>query len=104
MLSIRYPMEVALQGDAAETLHALLPYLRRKKDRSWRQQLESAMREWRQVLDAQAKVEAKPLNPALVFDELNKRLPEMAIFTADSGSTATWCARSRASRSSTQRR
>src|SRR3954468_13030023 len=58
MLGIRYPMEVNLHGDAAETLRALLPYLKRKKDRGWRQQLESGMREWRQVLDARAHVEA----------------------------------------------
>ena len=93
MLSIRYPMEVALHGDAAETLRALLPYLKRKKDRSWRQKLEEGVREWRQILDARAQVEADPLSPAFVFHELNKRLPEMAIFTADSGSTATWYAR-----------
>jgi len=33
------------------------------------------------------------LNPAYVYSELNKRLPEGAIFSADSGSTATWYAR-----------
>ena len=93
MLSIRYPMEVALQGDAAESLRALLPYLKRKKDRSWRQKLEQGMREWREILAARARVEASPLNPAYVFWELNKRLPEQSIFTADSGSTATWYAR-----------
>jgi pyruvate dehydrogenase (quinone) len=93
MLGIRYPMEVNLQGDAAETLRALLPYLKRKPNRSWRQELEAAMREWRENLDARADVEAKPLNPAYVYRELNKRLPERAIFTADSGSTATWYAR-----------
>src|SRR5437763_14451014 len=54
MLGIRYPMEVALQGDAAETLRALLPYLRRKKDRSWRQQIDTGVREWRQHLEEQA--------------------------------------------------
>ncbi|MCA1827815.1 MAG: thiamine pyrophosphate-requiring protein [Myxococcales bacterium] len=93
MLGIRYPMEVALHGDATETLRALLPYLKRKKDRSWRQKIDDGIREWRQVLEAHAHVEAKPLNPAYVFWELNKRLPEMSIFTADSGSTATWYAR-----------
>jgi len=31
MLGIRYPMEVNLVGDSAETLRALLPYLRRKQ-------------------------------------------------------------------------
>src|SRR5690625_3562983 len=36
MVSIRYPMEVNLVGDAAETLRALIPHLQRKEDRSWR--------------------------------------------------------------------
>ena len=93
MLGIRYPMEINLVGDAAETLRALLPYLRRKKDRSWRQKIESDIAEWRKILEAQAKVEARPINPAYVFWELNQRLPEGAIFSADSGSTATWYAR-----------
>ena len=34
MLSIRYPMELGLVGDAKETLRALLPLLQRKEDRS----------------------------------------------------------------------
>ena len=37
MLSIRYPMEVNLVGDSAATLRALLPLLRRKDDRRWRE-------------------------------------------------------------------
>ena len=93
MLGIRYPMEVHLHGDSAETLRALLPYLKRKPNRSWRQELEAGMREWREILDARAHVEARPLNPAYVYWELNKRLPDRAIFTADAGSTATWYAR-----------
>lgn len=36
MLSLRYPMEVNLVGDAAETLRALLPLLEPKTDRRWR--------------------------------------------------------------------
>ena len=36
MLSLRYPMEVNLVGDAAETLRALLPLLRQKPDTAWR--------------------------------------------------------------------
>src|SRR5438093_2406588 len=93
MLGIRYPMEVNLVGDSAETLAALLPYLRRKQDRSWRQRIDKSLQEWQQVLDAQASVDAKPLNPAYLYSELNKRLPDRAIFSADSGSTATWYAR-----------
>ena len=33
MLGIRYPMEVNLVGDSAETLRALIPLLERKADR-----------------------------------------------------------------------
>ena len=40
MLGIRYPMEVNLVGDSAETLRALVPRLERKQDRSWREQIE----------------------------------------------------------------
>ena len=36
MLSLRYPVEVNLIGDSAETLRALIPFLQRKTDRSWR--------------------------------------------------------------------
>src|SRR5438876_3644488 len=82
MLGIRYPMEVNLVGDSAETLRALLPYLKRKPGRSWRQQIEKGIQEWQQVLEAQAQVDATPLNPAYVYFELNKRLPDLAIFSA----------------------
>ncbi len=37
MLSLRYPMEVNLLGDAAETLRALLPLLEERESTAWRQ-------------------------------------------------------------------
>lgn len=40
MLSLRYPMEVNLVGDAGETLQALLPLLEHKPDRRWRKKIE----------------------------------------------------------------
>src|SRR5205807_292994 len=46
MIGIRYPMEVNLVGDSAETLRALIPLLQRKPDRSWREQIESEVAEW----------------------------------------------------------
>ena len=39
MLSLRYPMEVNLVGDAAETLRALLPLLEQKTDTAWREEI-----------------------------------------------------------------
>ena len=93
MLSIRYPMEVCLQGDSRETLRALLPLLDRKTDRSWRDQLVGEIQKWWKVLDARSQDSATPMNPQLVFWELSKRLPDNCIFSADSGSTAAWFAR-----------
>jgi pyruvate dehydrogenase (quinone) len=93
MLAIRYPVEVPLTGDSAETLRALLPLLERKEDRSWRESVEKGVRQWWKVVEGQAMVEAKPLNPQRVFHELSPRLPDGAILIADSGSTANWFAR-----------
>jgi pyruvate dehydrogenase (quinone) len=39
MLSLRYPMEVNLLGDSAETLRALIPKIAYKEDRSWRKKI-----------------------------------------------------------------
>ncbi|ABC80583.1 thiamine pyrophosphate-requiring protein [Anaeromyxobacter dehalogenans] len=93
MLSIRYPMEVNLVGDAAETLQALRPLLRRKEDTSWREKIESDVRRWWKVLEARAMNPATPVNPQRVFWELSPRLPDRAILSADSGSSANWYAR-----------
>lgn len=93
MLSIRYPMEVNLQGDSAETLRALLPLLERKPDRSWRDSIEKARAEWDALLEKRAMVTAEPINPQRVAFELSPRLPDDAIVTSDSGSCANWYAR-----------
>ncbi len=93
MLGIRYPMEVNLWGDAAETLRALLPRLRRKEDRAWREEIEHQVARWWGVLRDQAMLSADPLNPQRLFWELSPRLPDGAIVTADSGSGTNWWAR-----------
>lgn len=93
MLSLRYPMEVNLTGDAKETLQALLPLLRQKRDRAWRQRLEGEIRDWWQLVGARANIAADPLNPQKVFSELSPQLPGDAIITCDSGTAANWFAR-----------
>jgi pyruvate dehydrogenase (quinone) len=92
-LSLRYPMEVPLQGDSAETLRALLPYLKRKTDRSWRQKIEGEVKEWWEVVDTRAMESANPLNPQRVFYELNKHLPDNCILASDTGTSTDWYAR-----------
>jgi pyruvate dehydrogenase (quinone) len=93
MLGIRYPMEVNLVGDSAETLRALLPRLERKQDRSWREKIEGEISEWWNLMEHRAQLAADPINPQLVFHELSKRLPDGAILSSDSGSAANWYAR-----------
>jgi pyruvate dehydrogenase (quinone) len=93
MLSIRFPMEVGLVGDAAETLRALLPRLHQKAAGSWRQTIEGNVRDWWKTLEDRAQQPAKPVNPQRVTWELSPRLPPGTIITSDSGSCANWYAR-----------
>jgi pyruvate dehydrogenase (quinone) len=93
MIGMRYPYELNLVGDSAATLRALLPHLHRKEDRGWRTSIEDNVAKWWRSMEAEAQVEADPVNPMLLFHELSARLPENAIVTADSGSSANWYAR-----------
>ncbi len=93
MIGMRYPNELNLIGDAAATLRALIPHLRRKEDRAWRSGIEDNIAKWWRSMDAEADVPADPINPMLPFRELSSRLPLDAIVCADSGSSANWYAR-----------
>ena len=93
LIGIRYPMDVNLVGDAKETLRALMPHLRRKENRAWREQIEGWVQDWWKLMEARATQEADPINPQRVFMELSRRLPDDCILSADSGSSANWFAR-----------
>ena len=93
MLSLRYPCEVNLHGDAAETLRALLSLLEPRGDSQWRKRIAGWMDDWWKTLEARAKTEAHPVNPQLVVWEMSPRLPANASVTSDSGSCANWYAR-----------
>jgi pyruvate dehydrogenase (quinone) len=93
MLSLRYPMEVNLIGDSAETLRQLLPLLKSKQNRTWRNRLSSNIAAWWKTLEERSMNTADPLNPQRVFWELSSQLPEGCMVTCDSGSAAVWYAR-----------
>ena len=93
MLSMRFPMEVNLHGDAAVTLRELLPLLEEKTDHRWRDRIENGVSDWWRLLESRARAPANPINPQLVTWELSPRLPDDAIITCDSGSCANWYAR-----------
>ena len=94
MLSLRYPMEVSLVGDAAETLRALLPLLDQKSDDAWQKRIAHWTEDWWVTLDKRAAETTKVgVNPQRAFTELSPRLPPDVILTSDSGSCANWYAR-----------
>jgi pyruvate dehydrogenase (quinone) len=93
MVGIRYPMEVNLVGDSRETLRALIPHLKRKEDRAWREEIEEGVESWWKLMEERALQDADPINPQRVFWELSSRLPDDCIISADSGSAANWYAR-----------
>ncbi|MCU1723135.1 thiamine pyrophosphate-requiring protein [Pseudomonas sp. 5P_5.1_Bac1] len=93
MLGLRYPMDINLVGDAADTLKALLPLIEQKTDRRWRKKVEGWRKAWDTKLEKRALTTADPINPQRVVYELSPRLPDNAIITSDSGSCANWFAR-----------
>lgn len=92
-LGHRFPVDVPLVGDSKDTLRALLPLLKRKEDRSWREEIEKNIREWWSIIEDRAMQNGDPMNPQRVVWEMSKRLPDRCILTADSGSSTNWWAR-----------
>jgi pyruvate dehydrogenase (quinone) len=92
-LGDRYPVEVALHGDAAETLRALLPLLPESADGAWRAEVEGAVRSWRELAAERAGTPADPVNPEAVVAALTPRLPADAQVAVDVGSVTYWYAR-----------
>ena len=93
LIGMRYPYEVNLVGDAATTLRALVPLLKRKEDRSWQESIVQKVHRWWETMDAEAAVDADPVNPMRIFQEFSRQAPDDVIIAADSGSAANWYAR-----------
>jgi pyruvate dehydrogenase (quinone) len=92
-LGVRYPIEVPLLGDAAETLRALLAVIEPRDDRRWRNRVEAMVRRWAEVAESGATAPAEPLNPRYVVRSLSGRLPAEARVAVDVGSVVYWYAR-----------
>ena len=92
-IALRYPVEVGLVGDARRTLRALRPMLQRNDNRRFLERAQAGMREWWELMEERGTRTDKPMKPQVVARELARRLADDAIFTADSGTVATWYAR-----------
>ncbi|MDQ1066410.1 thiamine pyrophosphate-requiring protein [Streptomyces canus] len=94
MVGMRYPYEVNLVGDAKATLQRLIPMLDVERGgREWYDTVCGNVSRWREVMERRAQQSADPINPEYVAHVLDPLLPDNAIVTSDSGSTANWYAR-----------
>jgi pyruvate dehydrogenase (quinone) len=92
-IASRYPVDVPLIGDAAETLRALLPRVPHRQNRDWRDTIESSVDRWRTQAVGRTEMPAQPINPQLVLHELSPRLPLEGAVAVDVGSVTYWYAR-----------
>ncbi|MGA5302545.1 thiamine pyrophosphate-requiring protein [Nucisporomicrobium flavum] len=92
-LGVRYPVEVPLLGDAAETVRALLDVVPPQAGRAWRDQVESWVRRWHEIAGSRAAAPAEPLNPQYAVRAPSGRLPADAQVAVDVGSVVYWYAR-----------
>ena len=89
-LSLRYPMEVNLWGDAKTTLAALLPRLHQTTDLGWQEGIADAMRDWDDKVAARGGHEGGPDQPSPRVPHAQRAATRDAIVTADAGTTADW--------------
>ncbi|WP_230533082.1 thiamine pyrophosphate-dependent enzyme [Microvirga roseola] len=92
-ISLRYPVDAALVGDSARVLQMLLPRLDYHQDRSFLDQGQEGMKEWRELMNERGTRTDMPMKPQVVAHELNKLLSDDAILSTDSGTITSWIAR-----------
>jgi len=84
------PVRLDLVGGLRATLRALIPHLRRKEDRAWRETSRTSVAQVVAVDGSEADVEADPINPMLVFRELPPGCRRTPNRSPDSGSSGTY--------------
>ncbi|MFE5291164.1 thiamine pyrophosphate-requiring protein [Isoptericola sp. NPDC056618] len=90
-IGTKHPVDVALVGDARQTLDALLPLLPERA--GWRPEVERTVAAWRGVAQQRVAQETRLLNPQRVIHELSAHLPRDAQVAVDVGSVTYWYAR-----------
>ncbi|WTU02003.1 pyruvate dehydrogenase [Kitasatospora sp. NBC_00070] len=95
-LGRRTPLELAVHGDVAATLRAVLPLLEQKTDRSFLDGLLAKhCKALEEVVGAYTKKIEKhvPIHPEYVASVLDELAAEDAVFTVDTGMNNVWAAR-----------
>ena len=75
LIGMRYPFEVNLLGDAKSTLQALSRCWTARRTAPGGRRSMRNVRDWWEVMDRRADVDAEPLNPERVFRELLRNCP-----------------------------
>ncbi|HYI95928.1 MAG TPA: thiamine pyrophosphate-dependent enzyme [Bryobacteraceae bacterium] len=92
-IGLRCPVEVGIVGDAAVALKELRTLLKPRTDRSFLEQIQEQMRDWREAqLERETSTES-PMKPQMLAAELGACLPDNAILSVDSGTSTVWWAR-----------
>ncbi|MGH3435511.1 MAG: pyruvate dehydrogenase [Sciscionella sp.] len=92
----RIPVDVVVQGDVGETLRAVLPLLRQKRDRSF---LDRMLRRHAKALEGAVAAYTHniehhtPIHPEYVASVLDDLAADDAVFTVDTGMCNVWAAR-----------
>src|SRR5579884_2684170 len=92
-IGLRHPVDVGLIGDCRVVLRQLLPLVQRKEDRTFLEQAQHRMKDWRKLLKARGTRPDTPMKPEVVTYTLNKLLDHDAIIACDTGTVTTWAAR-----------
>lgn len=90
-IGTKYPVDVALVGDAATTLDQLLPLLPERS--GWTHDVERFTQSWREISRERVRQRTTRLNPQTVVHELSAHLPADAQVAVDVGSVTYWYAR-----------
>jgi pyruvate dehydrogenase (quinone) len=93
-IGLRYPVDVALVGDAKLTLSALLPLLHEKESSlDFLKSKQHAMENWNGLLKEQSSRTDTPIKPQVIAAAVSEELEENAIISVDSGTITSWAAR-----------
>jgi pyruvate dehydrogenase (quinone)/pyruvate oxidase len=89
-IGMRYPVDVALAGDARATLQELRPLLAPNPDRSFLESAQSRMAGWKKLMADRGTSADLPMKPQVPAWQLSPLLADDAILCGDAGTVAYW--------------
>ena len=92
-IGLRHQVDVGLASDCKTALNALLPLLKKKRNRDFLEKAQKRMASWNKLIEERGTRTDSPMKPQAVTYHLNKLLADDAIVSSDSGTIATWAAR-----------